>query len=105
MHLAGKINGSKLTLAGGELLLPCDGTGCEAFVRAENIQINKNGPLSGVVDAVTFLGTHYRVGVSGVVSETITSIFSGTKVPKLGDKVRLSVEPKSILLLPSKAQK
>lgn len=105
MHLAGKINGSKLRLAGGELLLPSDGTGCEAFVRAENIQINKNGPLSGFVDAVTFLGTHYRVGVSGVVSETITSIFSGTKVPKLGEKIRLSIDPQSILLLPSKDHK
>jgi putative spermidine/putrescine transport system ATP-binding protein len=74
-------------------------------VRAENIQINKNGPLSGFVDAVTFLGTHYRVGVSGVVSETITSIFSGTKVPKLGEKIRLSIDPQSILLLPSKDHK
>jgi putative spermidine/putrescine transport system ATP-binding protein len=71
-------------------------------VRAENIQINKNGSLSGFVDAVTFLGTHYRVGISGVVSESITSIFSGNKVPKLGEKIRLSIDPQSILLLPSK---
>ncbi|MEL0086226.1 MAG: Fe3+/spermidine/putrescine ABC transporter ATP-binding protein, partial [Paracoccaceae bacterium] len=63
MHLAGKINGAKLTLKGGELLLPSDGTGCEAFVRAENIKIDKKGSLSGYVDTVTFLGTHYRLGI------------------------------------------
>ena len=103
MHLAGKINGSKLKLKGGEVSLPADGTGCEAFVRAENIQINKNGSLSGYVDTVTFLGTHYRVGISGVISEPITSIFSGNKVPKLGEKINLTIEPQSILLLPSKA--
>ena len=102
MHLAGKVNGSKLILRGGELLLPSDGTGYEAFVRAENIQINKNGSLSGFVDAVTFLGTHYRVGISGVVSESITSIFSGNKVPKLVEIIILSIDPQSILLLPSK---
>jgi putative spermidine/putrescine transport system ATP-binding protein len=103
MHLAGKINGSKLQLKGGEVSLPADGTGCEAFVRAENIQINKNGSLSGYVDTVTFLGTHYRVGISGVIAEPITSIFSGNKVPKLGEKINLTIEPQSILLLPSKA--
>ena len=103
MHLTGKINGSKLQLQGGEVSLASDGTGCEAFVRAENIQINKNGSLSGYVDTVTFLGTHYRVGISGVISEPITSIFSGNKVPKLGEKINIMIEPQSILLLPSKA--
>ena len=105
MHLAGKINGSKLQLKGGELSLPSDGTGCEAFVRAENIQINKNGSLSGYVDTVTFLGTHYRVGISGVISEPIISIFSGNKVPKLGEQINIKIEPQSILLLSSKAKK
>ncbi len=103
MHLAGKINGAKLTLKGGELLLPSDGTGCEAFVRAENIKIDKKGSLSGYVDTVTFLGTHYRLGISGVTSEPISSIFAGHEVPKIGEKINIAIEPQSILLLPSKA--
>ena len=75
----------------------------KTFTWAEIIQINKNGSLCGCVDTVTFLGTHYRVGISGVISEPITSIFSGDKVPKLGEKINLTIEPQSILLLPSKA--
>jgi hypothetical protein len=43
------------------------------------------------------------VGISGVIAEPITSIFSGNKVPKLGEKINLTIEPQSILLLPSKA--
>ena len=100
MHLTGKIRGSKIKLNGGEISLPRDGTNCEAYVRAENIQINENGPLSGRVDNITFLGTHYRLGISGIVPETITSIFSGNKAPKIGDKINISIEPDTILLLP-----
>jgi putative spermidine/putrescine transport system ATP-binding protein len=100
MHLTGKIRGSKIKLNGGEISLPRDGTDCEAYVRAENIQINENGPLSGRVDNITFLGTHYRLGISGIVPEPITSIFSGNKAPKIGDKINISIEPETILLLP-----
>jgi len=100
MHLSGKIQGSKLKLNGGEISLPRNGTGCDAYVRAENIQVSKNGPLSGRVDNITFLGTHYRLGISGVIAEPITSIFSGNKVPKIGDKINISIEPDTILLLP-----
>ena len=69
-------------------------------MRAENIQINENGPLSGRVDNITFLGTHYRLGISGIVPEPIISILSGNKVPKIGDKVNISIDPESILILP-----
>jgi hypothetical protein len=40
------------------------------------------------------------LGISGIVTEPITSIFSGNKAPKIGDKINISIEPETILLLP-----
>jgi len=34
------------------------------------------------------------------MAEPITSIFSGNKVPKIGDKINISIESDTILLLP-----
>ncbi len=100
MLLGGESNGAALHLTGGALTLPSDGTGFNVFVRAEDVQINTGGPLSGQVETVTFLGTHYRIGISDVIAGVLTATYSGQNAPKVGDVVNLSIEPEALMLLP-----
>ena len=58
----GTFDGTRLITAGGTLVLPREVANCDVFVRAEDVNISDNGPLSGRVESATFLGTHYRMG-------------------------------------------
>lgn len=100
MHLKGNSKGQTLSLSGGELPLDCDGGGKDIFVRAENVLIDPSGPLSGTVESVTFLGTHYRIGMTGIMPDILTSIFPGQNAPRIGEKVQVSIKPESLILLP-----
>lgn len=100
MHLKGQIDGQTLSLAGGSLSLPRDGNGHNVFVRAEDVLIEPSGPLRGKVESVTFLGTHYRVGIAGIMPDILTSIFPGQSAPKVGETVRVSISPEALMLLP-----
>jgi putative spermidine/putrescine transport system ATP-binding protein len=103
MQIDGKISGSRLVTQGGSLQLPDDAAGCSVFVRAEDVHIVGDGALSGRVESVTFLGTHYRVGIAGIASETIFAFHVGQPPPSVGDNVRISIETKALLLLPEQA--
>ncbi|MCK0104477.1 TOBE domain-containing protein [Pseudohalocynthiibacter aestuariivivens] len=92
-----------LTLEGGTLQLPKDGTGQIVFVRAEDSLIDPNGPLTGQVETVTFLGTHYRVGIKGVMPGVLTSNFAGQNAPKVGETVQEAIKPEALILLPEGA--
>lgn len=100
MLLDGEGDGNKLHLKGGVLALPKDGTGLDVFVRAEDVQINDEGPLTGQVETVTFLGTHYRVGIAGITDDILTATYAGQNAPKLADVVKVSIEPEALMLLP-----
>ena len=100
MHLKGQVDGQTLLLPGGNLTLPRDGGGHDAFVRAEDVLIDGAGPLKGHVESVTFLGTHYRVGITGIMTDVLTSIFPGQNAPRIGDTVQVSIEPEALMLLP-----
>ena len=66
---SGKADGTTLYLKGGTLTLPTDGTGQTVFVRAEDVRIVERRPLRGKVETVTFFGTHYRIGISGITPD------------------------------------
>ncbi len=100
MHLKGTSDGKSLTLTGGVLLLDRDGAGQDIFVRAEDVQIDPSGPLQGQVETVTFLGTHYRVGIKGIMPDIVTSIFPGQNAPRTGEVVKVSIKPETLMLLP-----
>ncbi|WP_298918885.1 ABC transporter ATP-binding protein [uncultured Roseobacter sp.] len=100
MHLEGQVDKSTMKLQGGTLSLERDGTGHDVYVRAEDVLINSSGPLRGQVESVTFLGTHYRVAIKGIVPGLLTSIFPGQKAPKVGEAVHVSIKPNTLLLLP-----
>jgi putative spermidine/putrescine transport system ATP-binding protein len=100
MQLHGTNEGDFLNLAGGVLPLGCDGNGQDIFVRAEDVLIDASGPLKGQVETVTFLGTHYRVGVKGIMPDILTSIFPSQKAPKIGETVQFSIKPETLMLLP-----
>ncbi len=103
MHLDGKIKGKTLTLNGGKLRLSTDGSDQNIYVRAEDVQIDAKGPLTGQVETVTFLGSHYRVGIKGIMPSVLTSIYSGYNAPKVGETVKVMIEPNALILLPNQA--
>lgn len=104
MSLGGRIEGSTLHLPGGKLALTTDAIGKAAYVRAEDVRITADGPLTAEVDAVTFLGTHYRIALSGAADDTLICLHQGLTAPRTGETVRLSIAPQSILTLePEKA--
>ena len=100
MKLSGRIDGKTLHLEGGQLALPKEGDGHTVFVRGENVQIVETGPLQGTVETVTFLGTHYRIGISGITSYVIASIHSAHQAPKVGEKINVAISPEALMLLP-----
>ena len=100
MKLSGRIDGKTLHLEGGQLALPKEGDGHTVFVRGENVQIVETGPLQGTVETVTFLGTHYRIGISGISSHVIASIHSEHQAPKVGEKINVAITPEALMLLP-----
>ena len=100
MTLNGRIDGKTLHLEGGKLTLPKEGDGHTVFVRGENVQIVETGPLQGTVETVTFLGTHYRIGISGITSYVIASIHSAHQAPKVGEKINVAITPEALMLLP-----
>lgn len=100
MLIDGKIEGNRLVTQGGSLQLPVEAPGCAVFVRAEDVHIGSDGPLSGRVESVTFLGGHYRVGISRIASETIFAAYSGQAAPPPGSDVRVSIDSKALMLLP-----
>ena len=100
MSLRGKIEGSRLHLDGGILSLPEANEGRAIFVRAEDVQIVSSGQLRGKVETVTFLGTHYRVGISGITKDLLISMHAGTNTPKVGDTINISIKPDALIVLP-----
>jgi putative spermidine/putrescine transport system ATP-binding protein len=82
MALDGRIEGKKLHLDGGVLPLHTDATGLQAFVRAEDVRIDPAGPLRCKVQSVTFLGTHYRIALSGVTKDLLFALHGGLSAPE-----------------------
>lgn len=100
MPLCGRIETDCLHLDGGVLRLSKPAEGQQTLVRAEDIRLDPEGPVAARVETVTFMGTHYRIALSGVVPGTLIALHSGLSAPKSGDTVRLSVAPEAILILP-----
>ncbi len=103
MRFDGTCEGTKLKLAGGTLTLPGDGSGQDVFVRAEDVQIEADGPLTGRVETVTFLGTHYRIGISGITTDVLASTYVGQNAPRAGETVTAEIKPEMLMLLPKGA--
>ena len=100
MPLSGKIAEDRLILRGGTLRLLTSAEGQQALVRAEDVRLDNDGPLQGRVEAVTFLGAHYRIALSGVSDEVLFCLHKGASSPRPGDLIRLSIAPQSILIVP-----
>lgn len=100
MALEGRRDGDALHMASGQLDLPVAAPELRPFVRAENIRITPDGALSARVDAVTFLGTHYRVALSGACAGMLYCTHHGAQAPKAGARVRLSIPSEGIMMLP-----
>lgn len=100
MPLEGQIEAGRLHLLGGVLDLPESAVGKEVLVRAEDIRIDPDGPVTARVETVTFLGTYYRIALAGVGPELLFALHSGLSAPKPGEHVRLSIQPEALIILP-----
>ncbi|MCD9147927.1 ABC transporter ATP-binding protein [Pseudophaeobacter flagellatus] len=100
MPLPGRIEGDQLHLQGGVLNLPEPADGKEVLVRAEDIRIDPTGPITARVEAVTFLGTHYRIALAGATEGPLFALHSGLSAAKPGENLRLSIAAESLLILP-----
>lgn len=103
MRLDGTLKDSSLICAGGRQVLPCEAAvlpGSSVYVRAENVHLDREGPLSGTLESATFLGTHYRLVISGVTNRSLHCLSRNAALPAIGEKVRLSIDPHSLMILP-----
>ncbi|SEA86534.1 ABC transporter ATP-binding protein [Rubrimonas cliftonensis] len=100
MPLEGRIEADRLHLRGGVLALPKPADGSEVLVRAEDIRIDPEGPVSARVETVTFLGTHYRIALGGLAEGPLFALHTGLSAPKPGEDVRLSIASEALLILP-----
>lgn len=101
--LDGRPEGEALLLPGGLLPVGQSVAGRTVWVRAENVRVDPEGPLSGRVEAATFLGDHTRLAISGVVSGLLAARHPGPGGPRPGDVVRIQIRPESLLLLEAAA--
>lgn len=100
MPLPGRVETDRLHLQGGSLVLPKPAAGQEVLVRAQDIRIDPQGPIAAKVETVTFLGTYYRIALSGLADEPIFALHTGLSAPRPGSDVRLSIAPEALLILP-----
>ena len=99
MPLGGPVEGDVLHLPGGSLRLPEPGRGRRPFVRAENIRLSADGPLAGVVERLSYRGSHYRIAVAGAAAQLLHADHAAGEAPAPGSAVRLDIAPDAILLI------
>ncbi len=100
MALEGSRDGEMLCMAAGRLPLPAAAPGLLPYVRAEDIQICADGPLKARVASVTFLGTHYRIGLGDLGQQPLYCSHQAAVAPQPGAMVRLSIPKQGIMMLP-----
>jgi putative spermidine/putrescine transport system ATP-binding protein len=106
MRLDGHIEDGSLKMHGGSIHLPTlaspgPSTKPDFYVRAEDITLSETGNLKGKVEAVTFLGTHYKIALSGIMAAPLHCLHSGQSAPAIGETVTLSINPSALLVLGS----
>ena len=100
MPLVGERRVGGLHLAGGILPLPAEAGPGPVYVRAEDLRLDPHGPLRACVDSVTFLGTHYRLGLSALTDQRLYALHHGQSAPRVGEAVTLSIAPEALICLP-----
>lgn len=105
MVLDGTLNGDVLSLTGGDLHLPPRSQATmqdiKIYVRQEDVKLDRDGPLTGTVSSAVFLGTHYRLALSGVTNSILHCQYQGSSAPRIGDNVRVTIDKDAIKILAS----
>lgn len=90
-------NTSQLKLTGGTLILRGIDAGKEIYIRAENVILDDDGQLSGLVESTTYHGTHYRLVLSGVCASPLYANSNASVA--VGSRVRFKVDPEKLIVL------
>ncbi|SNZ20189.1 ABC transporter ATP-binding protein [Cohaesibacter gelatinilyticus] len=104
MRLDGHFQDKKFKMQGGEIALPVQAQSKtsstpDLYVRAEDVTLDQTGSLEGTVNSVTFLGTHYKIALSGIMEDALYCLHSGQTAPAIGETVSLSIDPSALLML------
>lgn len=94
--LPGRIEGDRLVTLAGTLGLPQPAAeGATVFVRPEAISVcpPETAGLVGQVQTRTFLGTHYRIGVSGFGPDPLHVHVPASGAPQTGERIGLTFDP------------
>ena len=72
------------------------------MIRPETIRVVEAGagPLSGIIDSVSFVGDRQRIVVTGAAENLLTVDAPNTVLVKPGERVGLSIAPDAVRLLP-----
>lgn len=99
-RLVGECTDGALHLAGGVMSTGfADRRPENIFVRQEDVKIvdPDQARLRGTVTGRVYLGTHYKLTVSGACAEPVTVSVQGTLAPRVGDLVGLEIDPQSLI--------
>jgi len=103
-RLEGQPEEGWLVLPGGRVKLPDSFVGgCTAYFRPEDAAIldeaqsPAEGALAGTVSAVSFMGDRTRILVEGAASEPIIIEADPRRELRVGDRIRLGIEPRRLL--------
>ena len=102
MRLEGRIDAGMLTCSGGQQALPegkIIAPTSSIYVRAENIHLDPSGSLQGRLEGATFLGTHYRLVLSGITAKPVHCMTRQSDLPAIGQPVRVSINPSSLITM------
>jgi putative spermidine/putrescine transport system ATP-binding protein len=108
----GAANIVEAPIANGHMVLPggrqpidgiADAPAAIAMIRPETIGVvdAAGASLAGVVDQVSFVGDRQRLTVSGVSDRPIMVDAPNTLSVRIGERVGLSIAPKTVRLLPA----
>ncbi|VIO77422.1 hypothetical protein CI41S_56770 [Bradyrhizobium ivorense] len=73
------------------------------MIRPETIRVVEpgRGPLSGIIDTVSFVGDRQRLVVSGASTRPLNVDAPNTIQARAGDRIGLSIAAEAVRVLPS----
>ena len=99
------MEGGDLVLPGGRLPVGGETSAAKAIamIRPETIRVVEpgRGPLSGIIDTVSFVGDRQRLVVSGASTRPLNVDAPNIIQAKAGDRIGLSIAAEAVRVLPS----
>jgi thiamine transport system ATP-binding protein len=70
----------------------------DVVVRPDGARIDESGPIDATIVRAVFTGTRVELSAASEVGPPLTVVVAPTRAPAVGDHVRLSIDPDSVLV-------